>query len=150
MHCRNNNILRLQCGKLYFYSENTLKDVSQVYGYAYDDNGNITTETLTTTSKDENGATVETKEAIHYAYPNRIDRSRLFKDLCSKSKISSANLMLAQILHSGQFANTVFTTNFDDSIKRALELMGTKSFFCAENSMDNLVVTASNFMKNHL
>ena len=78
---------------------------------------------------------------IEYAYPNRIDRSRLFKNLCRKAKISSANLMLAQILHSNQFANTVFTTNFDDSIKKALELMGTKSFFCAENSMDNLVVS---------
>ncbi len=81
---------------------------------------------------------------IEYAYPNRIDRSRLFKGLCSKAKISSANLMLAQILHSGQFANTVFTTNFDDSIKKALELMGTKNFFCAENSMDNLVVSNQN------
>lgn len=78
---------------------------------------------------------------IEYAYPNRINRSQLFKDLCSKAKISSANLMLAQILHSGQFANTVFTTNFDDSIKKALELMGTKNFFCAENIMDNLVVS---------
>ena len=55
---------------------------------------------------------------IEYAYPNRIDRSQLFRKLCSKSKISSANLMLAQILHSGEFANTVFTTNFDDSIKK--------------------------------
>ena len=51
--------------------ENTLNDVSQVYGYAYDDNGNITTETLTTTSKDENGATVETNEAIHYTYDDK-------------------------------------------------------------------------------
>ena len=51
--------------------ENTLNDVSQVYGYAYDENGNITTETLTTTSKDENGATVETNEAIHYTYDDK-------------------------------------------------------------------------------
>ena len=27
---------------------------------------------------------------IEYAYPNRIDRSRLFKNLCRKAKISSA------------------------------------------------------------
>lgn len=81
---------------------------------------------------------------IECAYPNRIDRSNLFKDFCNKAKISSANLMLAQILHSEQFANTVFTTNFDDSIKKALELMGTKNFFCAENSMDNLVVSNQN------
>lgn len=78
---------------------------------------------------------------IEYAYPNRVNRSQLFKSLCSKAKISSANLMLAQILHSGEFANTVFTTNFDDSLKKALELMGTKNFFCAENIMDNLVIS---------
>lgn len=77
---------------------------------------------------------------IEHAFPNRINRSRLFKDLCSKSKISSANLMLAQILNSGQFANTVFTTNFDDSIKKALDLIGAKNYFCAENKMDNLVI----------
>lgn len=78
---------------------------------------------------------------IEYAYPNRINRSHLFKDLCSKSKISSANLMLAQILNSREFANTVFTTNFDDSLKKALDLMGTKNYFCAENIMDNLVIS---------
>lgn len=77
---------------------------------------------------------------IEHAFPNRINRSKLFKDLCSKSKISSANLMLAQILNSGQFANTVFTTNFDDSIKKALDLIGAKNYFCAENKMDNLVI----------
>ena len=78
---------------------------------------------------------------IEYAYPNRIDRSRLFKNLCNKAKISSANLMLAQILNSGQFANTVFTPNFDDSIRKALDLIGAKNYFCAENMMDNLVVS---------
>ncbi len=78
---------------------------------------------------------------IEYAYPNRINRSQLFRDLCSKAKISSANLMLAQILNSRQFANTVFTTNFDDSIKKALDLMGVKNYFCAENIMDNLVIS---------
>lgn len=78
---------------------------------------------------------------IEYAYPNRINRSQLFKGLCSKAKISSANLMLAQILNSGEFANTVFTTNFDDSIRKALDLIGAKNYFCAENVMDNLVIS---------
>lgn len=79
-------------------------------------------------------------EWIEFAYPNRIDRSNLFKGLNAKAKISSANLMLAQILDSKKFANTVFTTNFDDSLKRALNLIGTKEFVSAENAMDNLVV----------
>lgn len=79
-------------------------------------------------------------EWIEFAYPNRIDRSNLFKGLNAKAKISSANLILAQILDSKKFANTVFTTNFDDSLKRALNLIGTKEFVSAENAMDNLVV----------
>ena len=77
---------------------------------------------------------------IEFAYPNRIDRSNLFKRLNATAKISSANLLLAQILDSGKFANTVFTTNFDDSLKRALNLIGTKEFVSAENSMDNLII----------
>lgn len=86
-------------------------------------------------------------EWIEFAYPNRIDRSNLFKGLNAKAKISSANLMLAQILDSKKFANTVFTTNFDDSLKRALNLIGTKEFVSAENAMDNLVV--NNHTKNN-
>ncbi len=77
---------------------------------------------------------------IEYAYPNRIDRSNLFKQLNEKAKISSANLILAQILNSNKFANTVFTPNFDDKLKSALDLMGNKKSFSAENAMDNLVI----------
>lgn len=77
---------------------------------------------------------------VEYAYPNRIDRSNLFKQLNANSRISSANLMLAQILNSKNLCNTVFTTNFDNNLERALELMGTKEFFSAENAMDNLVI----------
>ena len=43
---------------------------------------------------------------IEFAYPNRIDRSNLFKRLNATAKISSANLLLAQILDSGKFATT--------------------------------------------
>lgn len=78
-------------------------------------------DTLFTQYEDESKAFIDNgmkyySTWIEYAYPNRINRSQLFKDLCNKSKISSANLMLAQILNSGQFANTVFTTNFDDTL----------------------------------
>lgn len=77
---------------------------------------------------------------IEYAYPNRKDRSNLFKQLNAQAKISSANLILAQILDSKKFANTVFTTNFDDRLKTALDLLGNKSYFCAENTMDNKAI----------
>lgn len=81
---------------------------------------------------------------IEHAFPNRRDRSNYFKQLNANSKISSANLMLAKILNSKSFANTVFTTNFDDSLKRALELMGATDYFVAENIMDNLVISNQN------
>ena len=45
----------------------TLKDLTKEYSYTYE-NENIATETLTTTSKDENGATVETIETTNYNY----------------------------------------------------------------------------------
>lgn len=77
---------------------------------------------------------------IERAYPNSVDRSRFFKSIITKAKISSANLMLAHILYSKKIATTVFTTNFDDKLKQALELIGVTDLFVAENAMDNLVI----------
>lgn len=98
-------------------------------------------ECLEDTKKDESDPMRYYSRWISLAYPNRIDRSNFFKELISKAKISSANLMLAQILSSKKIASTVFTTNFDDKIKAALELIGEKDFFISENAMDNLVIT---------
>ena len=53
---------------------------------------------------------------IERAYPNSVDRSRFFKSIITKAKISSANLMLAHILSSKKISTTVFTTNFDDKL----------------------------------
>ena len=58
---------------------------------------------------------------IERAYPNSVDRSRFFKSIITKAKISSANLMLAHILSSKKISNTVFTTNFDDKLKQAFK-----------------------------
>ena len=77
---------------------------------------------------------------IERAYPNGVDRSRFFKSIIAEAKISSANLMLAHILYSKKIATTVFTTNFDDKLKQALELIGVTDLFVAENAMDNLVI----------
>lgn len=81
---------------------------------------------------------------IESAFPNPINRSKFYKNLILKSKISSANLMLAQILQSNKIASTVFTTNFDDKIKQALDIIGEKEVFVSENPMDNLVVNVNN------
>lgn len=48
--------------------ENILNDISKAYGYTYDDNGNITSETVTT--KDANRNIVAT-ETITYAYDDK-------------------------------------------------------------------------------
>lgn len=51
--------------KLISTLENILNDVSKAYGYTYDDNGNITSETVTTKDSDGN---VEASETIVYTY----------------------------------------------------------------------------------
>ena len=48
--------------------KNSLNGLVQTFGYGYDDEGNITTETLNIVTSDEVCATVETSEAIHYEY----------------------------------------------------------------------------------
>lgn len=80
---------------------------------------------------------------IEKAFPNPINRSNFYKSLIKNAKISSANLMLAQILHSKIITNTIFTTNFDDKIEQALTLIGTKDYFSSENKSDNLVINVS-------
>lgn len=80
---------------------------------------------------------------IENAFPNPINRSQFYKNLIKNAKISSANLMLAQILQSKSLANTVFTTNFDDKIEQALDIIGSKDVFSSENKADNLVVSVN-------
>ena len=48
--------------------EHTLDNQTQLYTYGFDENGNIITEVLTTTSSDAEGATTETNEATVYTY----------------------------------------------------------------------------------
>ncbi len=48
--------------------KNTLNGLVQTFGYGYDDEGNITIETLNIITSNEVGATVETNEAVNYTY----------------------------------------------------------------------------------
>ncbi len=48
--------------------KNSLNGLVQTFGYGYDNEGNITTETLNIVTSDEVGATVETNEAVNYIY----------------------------------------------------------------------------------
>ncbi len=77
---------------------------------------------------------------IEKAYPNKADRSNYFQTMIKKSKISAATMLLAQVLYSRDVTNTVFTTNFDENLEKALSLFGTEDLFIADNPRDNLVL----------
>ncbi|MBT3319828.1 MAG: hypothetical protein HN389_08700 [Clostridia bacterium] len=59
------------------------------------------------------------------AHPNRINRQQYLERIICQSKISSANLLLAQILISKKISTSVVTLNFDDKLHLALSLFGT-------------------------
>jgi hypothetical protein len=71
------------------------------------------------------------------AYENMIERKNYLEDMIHKSKISSANLLLAQILISRKISSTIITTNFDDKLYQALTLFGEHDIFVADNVIDN-------------
>lgn len=78
------------------------------------------------------------------AFPNKIDRSNFFREQIKNAGITSANLLLAQILCSKKVATTVLTPNFDDILKQSMDLLGQRNVLVAENSMDNLSITPYN------
>ena len=78
------------------------------------------------------------------AFPNKIDRSNFFRQQIKSAGITSANLLLAQILCSKKVATTVLTPNFDDILKQSMDLLGQRNVLVAENSMDNLSITPYN------
>lgn len=78
------------------------------------------------------------------AFPNKIDRSNFFRQQIKNAGITSANLLLAQILCSKKVATTVLTPNFDDILKQSMDLLGQRNVLVAENAMDNLSITPYN------
>lgn len=87
--------------KLISVLENTLNDVSNVYGYTYDDNGNITSETITTKDADGNIVTTET---IIYTYD---DKEQLISAEISTIKYEYAYDDRGNILAEKEYAVTV-------------------------------------------
>lgn len=87
--------------KLISVLENTLNDVSKIYGYTYDDNGNITAETVTT--KDANGNVVLT-ETIIYTYD---DKEQLISAETSTIKYEYTYDDRGNILTEKEYAVTV-------------------------------------------
>lgn len=74
------------------------------------------------------------------AFRNKDERKVYLEKMIQDSKISSANLLLAQILISKQLSTSVITTNFDDKLYHALSLFGEHDIFVADNDIDNMAV----------
>lgn len=87
--------------KLISVLENTLNDVSKVYGYTYDNNGNITIETVTTKDADGNIVTTET---ITYTYD---DKEQLISAETSTIKYEYTYDDRGNILTEKEYAVTV-------------------------------------------
>lgn len=77
------------------------------------------------------------------AYKNKIHRQQYLKRIINNSRISTSNLLLAQILNSRKIATTVITPNFDNHLLKSLNLLGNYDVFTANNVMDNIALNKS-------
>lgn len=74
------------------------------------------------------------------AYKNKYHRQKYLEKIIGEAKLSSGNLLLAQILNSRKIATTVITPNFDDQLLQALYLMGDYKVYVANNVLDNVAL----------
>lgn len=75
------------------------------------------------------------------AYKNKIHRQQYLKSIISKARISTSNLLLAQILNNKKIATTVITPNFDNQLLKSLNLLGNYNVFSANNVLDNIALS---------
>jgi len=75
------------------------------------------------------------------AYKNKIHRQQYLKHIIGKARISTSNLLLAQILNSKKVATTVITPNFDNQLLKSLNLLGNYDVFSANNALDNIALS---------
>ncbi len=116
--------------KLISILENTLNDVSKAYGYTYDDNGNITSETVTTKDVDGN---VEASETITYTYD---DKEQLISAETLTIKYEYTYDDRGNILTEKEYAVTV-----DDNGKKVYTLIeaNTDTYVYDETWKDKLI-----------
>lgn len=94
----------------------------------------------------EESETLEQNSAAYYsywfgqAYKNKIHRQQYLKKIINEARISTSNLLLAQVLTSKQIGTTVITPNFDNQLLRSLNLLGNYNVFSANNVLDNVVL----------
>ena len=86
------------------------------------------------------------------AYKNKIHRQQYLKQIIAKARISTSNLLLAQILNSKKMATTVITPNFDNQLLKSLNLLGNYNVFSANNILDNIALSrnSSNIQIMHV
>lgn len=75
------------------------------------------------------------------AYKNKIHRQQYLKRIINKARISTSNLLLAQILNNKKIATTVITPNFDNQLLKSLNLLGNYNVFSANNVLDNIALS---------
>lgn len=75
------------------------------------------------------------------AYKNKIHRQQYLKSIINKARISTSNLLLAQILNNKKIATTVITPNFDNQLLKSLNLLGNYNVFSANNVLDNIALS---------
>ena len=66
---------------------------------------------------------------------------RYLKRIINKARISTSNLLLAQILNNKKIATTVITPNFDNQLLKSLNLLGNYNVFSANNVLDNIALS---------
>lgn len=75
------------------------------------------------------------------AYKNKIHRQQYLKNIISTARISTSNLLLAQILNNKKIATMVITPNFDNQLLKSLNLLGNYNVFSANNVLDNIALS---------
>ena len=74
------------------------------------------------------------------AYKNKLHRQQYLRNIINNARISTSNLLLAQILKNKKIATTVITPNFDNHLLKSLNLLGNYDVFSANNVMDNIAL----------
>ena len=75
---------------------------------------------LNITKKDTINYACEYSEILSKAFPSPELRRKFLESIIVNTKITDSNMELADILLSKKLTNTLFTTNFDNQIERAI------------------------------
>ncbi len=74
------------------------------------------------------------------AFPEKETRRQFFKKMIVDAKITSSNFQIANILSSKKLFNLVITTNFDNQIEQALNLLNCFDYYTSSNVSSNFSI----------